>query len=134
MDTNMLETYEPLNSQRKILMEQANGSRKKAKAHRTLPHTSLTTDDVELVATTVEDRLLEVWENVEKHRASIMEKAQEVKTVLEQFWIRVEKPQKDKPTKTREGIPAGETVQITVQGGANFIITPEMLFIDEEVA
>jgi hypothetical protein len=34
--------------------------------------------------------------------------------------------------KTREGMPAGETMQITVQGSANFIITPEMLFIDEE--
>jgi hypothetical protein len=73
MDTQMPETYEPLDSQRKRTGEQASGSRKKAKAHRTPPHTSLTTDDVELVATTVEDRLSEVWENVEKNRDSIME-------------------------------------------------------------
>jgi hypothetical protein len=36
---------------------------------------------VELVATTVEERLVEVWENVEKHRASIADQVQEVKIV-----------------------------------------------------
>jgi hypothetical protein len=34
--------------------------------------------------------------------------------------------------KTREGMPAGERVKITAQGRSNFIITPEMIFIDEE--
>jgi hypothetical protein len=29
-------------------------------------------------------------------------------------------------------VPVGETVKITAQGSVNFIITPEMLFIDEE--
>jgi hypothetical protein len=33
---------------------------------------------------------------------------------------------------TREGTPVGETMQIMVQGSVNFIITPEMLFVDEE--
>jgi hypothetical protein len=108
------------------------GSRKKAKAHKKPLETSLTTDDVELIATTVEDRLSEVWENAENHRASILEKIQEVKTALEQLRIRAEKSSKDKPTKTKEGVHVGETMQITVQGSTNFIITPEMLFIDEE--
>jgi hypothetical protein len=71
MDTQMPEASEPSDAQKKRTGEQASGSRKKAKAHRKPLHTSLTTDDVELIATTVEDRLSEVWENVEKHRASI---------------------------------------------------------------
>jgi hypothetical protein len=90
MDTQMPETSEPSDSQKKRIGEQASGSRKKAKAHRTPPHTSLTTDDVEIVATTIEYRLSELWENVEKHRDSIFEQVQEVKTVLEQLKIRVE--------------------------------------------
>jgi hypothetical protein len=132
MDTQMPEAYEPSDAQRKRTGEQASGSRKKEKAHRKPLQTSLTTDDVELIATTVEDRLSEVWENVEKHRDSILEQVQEVKTALEQLRIRAEQPQKEKPTKTGEGMHVGETVQITAQGSANFIITPEMLFIDEE--
>jgi hypothetical protein len=31
-----------------------------------------------------------------------------------------------------EGVSAGETIQITAQGSTNFIITPNMLYIDEE--
>jgi hypothetical protein len=73
MDTQMLEKFEPLNSQRKRIGEQASRSRKKVKAHRKPPHTSLTSDDVELVATIVEDQLSEVWEDDEKHGASILE-------------------------------------------------------------
>jgi hypothetical protein len=80
MDTEMPEASEPSTAQRKRTWEQASGSRKKAKAHKKPMETSLTTDDVELIATTVEDRLSEVWENVENHRASILEKIQEVKT------------------------------------------------------
>jgi hypothetical protein len=34
----------------------------------------------------------------------------------------------------REGAPVRETLQITIQGSANFIITPDVLFIDEEMA
>jgi hypothetical protein len=37
---------------------------------------------VELVVKTVEERLTEVWENVEKHRASIAYQVKEVKTML----------------------------------------------------
>jgi hypothetical protein len=48
--------------------------------------------------------------------------------------IRVEKQQKDKPRKTREGTLAGETLQITMQGSVNLIITPAMLFMDEETS
>jgi hypothetical protein len=33
-----------------------------------------------------------------------------------------------------EGMPAGETIQIIVQGSKKFMITPNMLYIDEEVA
>jgi hypothetical protein len=51
---------------------------------------------------------------------------------LEQLRIKAEQQQKDKPMPVREGAPVGETIQITVQGSANFIITPDMLFIDEE--
>jgi hypothetical protein len=39
---------------------------------------------------------------------------------------------KDKTTKTKEGVPVGETTKITMQGRANSIITPDMLFIDKE--
>jgi len=69
----MPETFEKEDAQKKRTGEKASGSRKKSKAHRTPPHTSLTIDDVELVATTIEDRLSEAWENVKKHRASIIE-------------------------------------------------------------
>jgi hypothetical protein len=55
--------------------------------------TSLTIDDVELISTTVEDRLSKVWENAENHRYSIMEQVQEVKTALEQLRIRTEQKQ-----------------------------------------
>jgi len=40
--------------------EQASGTRKKEKAHKKPMETSLTIDNVELIATTVEDRLSEV--------------------------------------------------------------------------
>jgi hypothetical protein len=67
----MSEASEPSDAQKKRTGEQASGSRKKEKAHRTPMHTSLTVDDVELVATIVEDRLSEVWENAQKPRDSI---------------------------------------------------------------
>jgi hypothetical protein len=73
MDTQMIEASEQLEAQRKRTTEQVSGTRKKAKAHRKKMETSLAIDDVELIATTVEDRLSEVWENVENHRASILE-------------------------------------------------------------
>jgi hypothetical protein len=69
----MRDAYEPSDAQKKRTWEKASGSKKKVKAHRIPMHTSLTSNDVELVATTVEDRVLEVWENVKKHRASIFE-------------------------------------------------------------
>jgi len=34
---------------------------------------------------------------------------------------------------TREEAPTREIVKITAQGSVKFIITPEMLFIDEEI-
>jgi hypothetical protein len=98
MDTQMPEVSEPSDAQRKRPGEQASGTRKKEKAHRKPMETSLTTDDVELIATTVEDRLSEVWENMENHRASILEQVQEVKTALEQLRIRAEQKQKEKPS------------------------------------
>jgi hypothetical protein len=90
-DTQMPEASEPSDAQRKRTGEKESGSRKKVKAHKKPMETSLTTDDVELIAMTVEDRLSEVWENVENHRASILEQVQEVKTTLEQLRIRAEK-------------------------------------------
>jgi hypothetical protein len=51
---------------------------------------------------------------------------------MEQLKIQVELQQKDTPEKAREGVPAQETVEIIAQGSANFILTPEMLFLDEE--
>jgi hypothetical protein len=113
--------------------EKVSGSRKKKKAHKMPMHRSLIKDDVELIATTVEDRLLEVWENVENHRVSILEQVQEVKTALEKLRIRKEKQQKDKPVQVKEGVSLGETMHITTQGSTNFIITPAMLFIEEEI-
>jgi hypothetical protein len=50
--------------------------------------TSLTIDNVELIATKVEDRLSKVWENAENHRVLILEKIHEVKTMLEKLKIR----------------------------------------------
>jgi hypothetical protein len=89
-------------------------------------------DDVELVVTTVEERLAEVWENVEKHRASIIDQVQEVKTALEQLRIRASQEPKETPTQAKEAVPVPETVQFAAQPSANFIITLEMMFIDEE--
>ena len=46
--------------------------------------------------------------------------------------IKAEQQKKEKLMPVREGETIGETVQIIVQGSANFIITPDMLFINEE--
>jgi hypothetical protein len=128
----MLEASEPSEAQTKRTWEQENGSRKKAKAHKKPMETSLLADDVELIAMRVEDRLSEVWENTEKHKASILEQIQEVKNALEQLWIRSEQQEQKATTPAKEGALVGETVQITMQGSINFIITLEMLFMDEE--
>jgi hypothetical protein len=73
-----------------------------------------------------------VWENVEMNRDSIFEQVREVKNALGQLRIREEKAQKCKLEKTGQLIPIGETMKTTVQGSANFIITLEMMFINEE--
>jgi hypothetical protein len=65
--------------------------------------TSLMADDVELIATKVEDRLSEVWENTKNHRASILEQIQEVKIVLEQLRIRVEQQQRRQQRQLKKG-------------------------------
>jgi hypothetical protein len=114
MDTQIPEAYEQLEAQRKRTMDQASGFMKKSKAHNKQMETSLTTDDLDLIATTVEDRLSEVWENEENHRYSILEQVQEVKNALEQLRIKVEQQQKEKSTPVREGAPIRETVEITV--------------------
>jgi len=82
MDTQMPKISKPLDVQRKRTRENTSVSRK-AKAHRTPLHTSLTVYDVELVATIVQDRLSKVWENIEKHRDSILEQVQELKNTLD---------------------------------------------------
>jgi hypothetical protein len=74
MDTQIPEASEPSDAQKKRIGEQASGSKNKEKAHKTPMKTSLKTDDVELIATTVKDRFSEVWENVENHRVLILEK------------------------------------------------------------
>jgi gas vesicle protein len=74
----MPQAFETSYGQKKRTGEKASGSRKKVKAHRKLIETSLTADDVELIAATVKDQLSEVWANVENHRASIMEQIQEI--------------------------------------------------------
>jgi hypothetical protein len=87
---------------------------------------------VELVVTIVEERLDEVWETAEKHRASIVDHVQEVKAALEKLWIGAARAPKETPTQAKEEVPVPETVQFAAQLSANFIITPEMMFIDEE--
>ena len=52
--------------------------------------------------------------------------------MLEQLRIKVEKQQKKKLVAIRKETLVGETIQITVHGSANFIITIDMLFINEE--
>jgi hypothetical protein len=113
-DPHMPTTSKPSEAQGKRTGEKTNGSRKKTKAHKPPSHTSLTTDDVELVAITVEHRLLEVWENAEKNQALIFEKKQEVKNALEQLRIRSEKKQNDQAAQTMEGRSV-EGVQLTTQ-------------------
>jgi hypothetical protein len=54
MNTYMPEASELLDSQRKITGEKLSIPRKKMKAHRKPMETSLTTNDVELIATIVE--------------------------------------------------------------------------------
>ena len=57
IDTHMPEAYEPSETQIKRTGEQARNCKKKVKAHKKSMVTSLTTNDVELIAMTVEDRL-----------------------------------------------------------------------------
>jgi hypothetical protein len=52
--------------------------------------------------------------------------------MLDRLRIKVEHSSKYKPTKNKEGFLVGETMQITAQGSTNFIITPDIFFIDEE--
>jgi hypothetical protein len=88
MDTHMTKANEQPNTQIKRTTDQVSGTMKKAKAHRKQMEMSLTTDDVELIAKTVEDRLSELWENVENHRDSILKHVQQVKTALEKLRIK----------------------------------------------
>jgi hypothetical protein len=76
MDTQIPEAYEQPDAHTKRTMEQVTSIRKKEKAHRKQMETSLKIKDVELIAITVQDRLLEVWENAKNHRASILEQVQ----------------------------------------------------------
>jgi hypothetical protein len=57
MDTKILEAYEQPCTQWKRKIEKVSGAKKKSNAHRKQMETSLTVDDVELIATIVEDRL-----------------------------------------------------------------------------
>jgi hypothetical protein len=72
----MLEVSDPSQAQRKRPGEQESGARKKEKAHIKPMETSLKTNDVEMIAMIVENRLLEVWENVENQRVSILQQVQ----------------------------------------------------------
>jgi hypothetical protein len=83
MDTQMPEASKQLDAQRKRTTEQVSGSGKKEKAHKKQMETSLTANNVEIIATTIKDRLSEVWENSENHQASILEQVQAVKNTLE---------------------------------------------------
>jgi hypothetical protein len=58
-DTQRPTSPEPSATQEKRPGEHTSGGRKKAKAHKPQSHISLTPDDVELVVTTVEERLAE---------------------------------------------------------------------------
>ena len=102
------------------------------KAHKPQIHISLTPDNVELVVTTVEERLDDVWENVEKHMALIAYQVQEVKIVLEKLRIETVQEPKETPMQAKEGVPVLETMQFVAQTSTNFIIMPEMMFLDEE--
>jgi len=90
MDTYMPKVYEPSDAQIKMRWEKASGAKKKEKAQIKPIETSLTTDYVERITKTVEDRLSEVWENTKNHRASILEQVHEVKFLLEQLRINSE--------------------------------------------
>jgi hypothetical protein len=100
-DTQMPEVSEPLEAQRKRTWAEARGSRKKSKAHMKPMETSLMEDNVDLIDRTTEDRLLDMWENDENHKDSILEKIQEVKAALEQFKVKTEQQQQNTiaPTK-----------------------------------
>jgi hypothetical protein len=110
MDTQMSEASKPSEAQRKRKEEKESGSKNNTKAHNKPMATSLMTDDVEMIAMTVEDRFSKVWENTKNHRASILEKIQEVKTTLEQLRSREEHQQQKTTTLTKEGASIGETV------------------------
>jgi hypothetical protein len=64
MDTQILEASKSSDSQKKRTREQASGSRKKEKAHKKPMETSMKVDYVEIIATTLEDQLSKVLENV----------------------------------------------------------------------
>jgi hypothetical protein len=65
---------------------------------------------VKLVVTIFEERLAEVWENVEKHRDSIVNQVQEVKTAMEQLRIGKKEAPKETPMQDKEGVSVLETV------------------------
>jgi hypothetical protein len=64
MGTQMPEVYDPSDAQIKRPWEKASGIKKKEKTHINLMETSMISNDVELIATTMEDKLSEVCEIV----------------------------------------------------------------------
>jgi hypothetical protein len=131
-DTQRPTSPKPSDTQEKRPGKKTSGGRKNAKAHKPQSHISLTLDNVELVVTTVKERLIEVWDNVEKQRASIGDQVQEVKTTLEQLRIRAMQVPKETSMQVKERVPMPETVKFVAQVSANFIIIPAMMFLDEE--
>jgi hypothetical protein len=55
-----------------------------------------------------------------------------VKTALEKLKVKPGQQKQNTIELTKEGVPVGETVQVTTQGSVNFRITLDMLFMDEE--
>jgi hypothetical protein len=55
-----------------------------------------------------------VWENEKNHKVSILDKIQEVKTVLEKLKVKTENQKQKTEMPVKEGVLMGEIVQITV--------------------
>jgi hypothetical protein len=100
----------PSTTQEKRPGEHTSAGRKKEKVHKPHSHISLTLDNVDLVVTTVKEKLTEVWENAEKQRDSIVNQVQEVKTTLGQLRIGASQAPKETPTWAKDVVLVPKTI------------------------
>jgi tRNA A37 N6-isopentenylltransferase MiaA len=123
-------------SQKKITTTQVEETHKKMKYTKKGPVITLTEDDVEFMVDKVQDRGEDVVHITEAQREEIMAKLIEFHDTLQQLQIHtVQQATTQQPEKTQQPPAQKEkedTVQIVVQGSDTFMVTQQMVRVDQE--